>query len=67
MESQRIEVAEGERAEVCVRSGKTSFTLVINGRGSINVVISREGTDEMASGSGISECIKIKKLERSQN
>ena len=39
--AQRIEVKEGERAEVCVRSGETSFTLVINGPGSLDIVLSK--------------------------
>ncbi len=42
MESQRIEIKGGERAEVCVRSGETSLTLVIRGPGSISIVTSKE-------------------------
>ncbi len=50
MESQHIEVTEGERAEVCVRSGKTSFTLVINGPGSLSVVASKENPKSSSGG-----------------
>jgi len=39
--AQRIEVKEGERAEVCVRSGENGFVLVVSGPGrSLDVVIS---------------------------
>jgi len=48
--SERVVVKEGERAEVCVRSGETSFTLVINGPGSLSVVTSKENPKSSSGG-----------------
>jgi hypothetical protein len=38
--TQCIEVKEGERAGVCVRSGGNNFTLVVHGPGSLDVMLS---------------------------
>ena len=44
--TQRIEVKEGERAEVCVRSGGNNFTLVVHGPGSLDVVLSDSAKEQ---------------------
>jgi hypothetical protein len=48
METKRVVVQQGERAEVCIRTAEDSKTLVVVGPARIDVVISKSRWDNQA-------------------